>query len=345
MKQRSTLVLIGALLLLGIVAMPVSAATSGSATFSLGCDGFTGTGGSITLDRNNTGLSREAFIVSATDGVGNVIYAPVEDSFFVGGTVSWSGGDTIAWTSAPQYNPLTLRVVSRAGNGFDEQLVTQVSGSCESLPTYGALPQDVLVVEGDTLTLNGAPVFQLGDTSPQVPLNTAPPRPVNNSDITNKLSGELIVNTDNLSLRSGDGAEYTLVGIVDGGRVLVPLGHNPKFSWWYVQAGDIVGWAKADFLIARGDLTGVPLVPSQGEITQPTFFLYVTLPLSASASDTALPLCTVPGNLEYPVTGRTKDSTWIQVQTTCGSTLVKGWLPAAQGAVRNPASVSIDVVS
>lgn len=346
MKRRSTLVLIGALLALAVVALPAGAANNGSATFSLGCDGFQGTGGSITLDRNNTGTSREAFIVSATDGVGNVIYAPVEDSFFVGGTVSWAGGDIVPWTSAPQANPLTLRVVSREGNGFAEQVVGLATGSCVSLPTYSALPSNgIFVVDGDTLTLDGKFVFPLGATSPEVPLNTVPPRPLNALDIVNDLAGYLLVNTDNLSLRSGDSFKYTLVGIVDGGTVLVPLGRNAKFSWWYVQAGNIVGWAKAEFLIARGDLTDVLVVPSEGEITEARFFLYRSQALASAPLDSALPLCTIPGNLDYLITGRTKSSDWYEIQTTCDNVLVKGWIPVGQGAIRNPAAVFIDVVA
>ncbi len=342
MKRRSTLVLIVALLALGMAALPVSAGNNGNATFSLGCDGFQGTGGAITLDRNNTGTDREAFIVSATDGVGNVIYAPVEDTFFVGGSVSWAGGDIVPWTSSPQYNPLTLRVISRAGNGFDEQLITLATGACESLPGYGALPEGIFVVEGDTLVL-GDSVVPLGSTSPEVPLNTNPPRPLNDPVVVKSLAGSLIVNTDNLSLRSGDGPEYTLVGIVDGGTVLIPLGHNAKFSWWYVQAGTFLGWAKAEFLIARGDLTDVPVVESQGELTQPRFFLFLDGELSSAPLDNALPLCTIPGDQDYLVTGRTNSSDWFEIQTTCGSTLVKGWLLAEHGALRNPAATPIEV--
>jgi uncharacterized protein YgiM (DUF1202 family) len=332
-----------ALLALAAAALPVSAANDGGATFALGCDGFKGTGGSITLDRNNTGNAREAFIVSATDGVGNVIYAPIEDTFFVGGSVSWADSDLIPWTAAPQYNPLTLRVISRAGKGFAEQLISLSTGACESLPTYAALPEGVFVVDGDTFTLDGTTPLALGATSPEVPLNTTAPRPVNSTDIVDKLAGKLIVNTDNLSLRSGDGVEFTLVGIVDGGTVLIPLGHNAKFSWWYVRAGNIIGWAKAEFLIARGDLTGVPVVDSKGEITQPRFFLFTDAQLASAPSESVLPLCSIAGNLDYLITGRTKAADWYEIQTTCGNTLVKGWLPADRGAVRNPAATFIDV--
>jgi hypothetical protein len=323
MIRRSSLIILVALFVLA--ALPVSAGNNANAAFALGCDGFKGAGGSITLDRNNTGISREAFIVSATDGVGNVIFAPVEDTFFVGGSVSWAGDDLIPWTSAPHFNPLTLRVVSSAGNGFAEQLIVQATGACESLPSISALPEGVLVI-GNTLVL--------GATSPGVPLNTTAPRPETPPDVAGQLAGWLIVNTDNLSVRSGDGVEYTLVAIVDGGTVLIPLGHNAKFSWWYVQAGDIVGWAKADFLIARGDLTGVPVVTSQGEIEDQHFLLFKDIALASAPSVSALPLCTIPGGLDYFITGRSASGKWIEIQATCNDTVVQGWVPADRGAIR-----------
>src|SRR5688572_8942901 len=116
MLRRTQLVFALLLVALGVAVLPASAATGGEATFSLDCAGFTGNGGSMVLDRDNTGESREAFIVSATDGIGNIVYEPVVDRFFVGASISWTGGNKIAWTSAPKFNPITLRVVSRAGN-------------------------------------------------------------------------------------------------------------------------------------------------------------------------------------------------------------------------------------
>jgi uncharacterized protein YgiM (DUF1202 family) len=324
MLRRSSLVILVALLVLA--ALPVSAGSDGGATFALGCDGFRGTGGSITLDRNNTGTLREAFIVSATDGVGNVIYAPVEDTFFVGGSVSWADGDIVPWTVTPHYNPLTVRVVSRAGNGFAEQLITQATGACETLPTFNALPEGAFVIQGGALTL--------GATSPEVPLNTTAPRPATPADVADQLAGRLIVNTDNLSLRSGDGVEYTLVGIVDGGTVLIPLGHNAKFSWWYVQAGDIVGWAKAQFLIARGDLTAVPVVEAQGEVATQQFFLFKDADLISAPSAGALPLCSIPGGMDYFITGHSASGKWFEIQATCNDVVVQGWIPADRGAER-----------
>lgn len=347
MLRPTHLLLALLILIFGISVLPASAANDNGATFALDCDGFTGTGGDILLTRDNTGNDRESFIVSVTDGIGNIIYAPVVDQFFVGGTVSWTGGDKVLWQATPHYNPLTLRVVSRAGNNLDEQLVTLATGSCEGLPSFGATPEGVFTIDeiNDLLLGIGGGALPLGSSSPSVPLNAVPPRPVNAEEIVAQLPGWLVVNIDNLSLRSGDGPEFTLVGIVDGGTKLIPLGRNLDFSWWYVQAGDKVGWVKAEFLIARGDLTDVLVVPSNGEIAQPKLFLFSRATLAASPSARALELCSVPGNLEYLVVGRDAQINWYEIQATCDNAVIKGWVPAAQGAIRNQSGSFIPVTT
>ncbi len=347
MLRRTPILFVLFILIFSITVLPASAASDNSATFALDCDGFTGTSGDVLLTRDNTGNGRESFIVSVTDGIGNIIYAPVVDQFFVGGTVSWTGGTKVLWQATPQYNPLTLRVVSRAGNNLDEQLVTLATGSCEGLPSFGATPEGVFTIDeiNDLLLGIGGGALPLGSTSPAVPLNEVAPRPVNAEEIVDLLPGWLIVNIDNLSLRSGDGPEYTLIGIVDGGTQLIPLGRNLDFSWWYVQAGDKVGWVKAEFLIARGDLTDVLVVPSIGEVTPPKFFLFSDIALVASPSDSALELCSVAGNLDYLVVGRDAQINWYEIQATCDNAVIKGWVPAAQGAIRNPAASFIQVTT
>lgn len=323
--RRLSLFFILTVIVIGVVILPVSAGNSSSAAFSLGCDGFSGSG-EIALDRDNTGLLREAFVVVATDGIGNIIYEPVIDSFFVGGTVAWQSGNVINWTEAPQFNPLTLRVVSLEGNNFAEQTVVVATGSCDGLLNYGVLP-----------------FATSGITSPSLELNSAPPRPTNPDVITDVLPGFLVVNTDNLSLRSGDGPEFTKVGVVDGGTVLIPLGRNVDFAWWLVQVDDIVGWARAEFLVARGDLTDVPVVESEGEVAPPTIFVYSSTTLLSAPDSSALPLCGIAGNIEYLAVGRDKDVEWYEIQASCDNAVVKGWIPATEGAFRSQTGAPLPV--
>ena len=333
------------LLLMMVSVLPALAGENKGATFTLDCTGFTGTAGEIMLNRDNTGAGREAFIVSATDGAGKTIYAPVTDQFFVGGTISWVDGGRIGWTSAPEFNPLTLRIVSRAGNEQGESLILLATGECANLPHVSAMPDEFFrVEEGRLVAPNGASA-PAGTTSQTVPLNTAPPRPTNPDAVSQVLAGYLLVNTDNLSIRTGPAPSFTLVAVVDGGTELIPLGRTADFTWWYVQAGDVVGWATAEFLLARGDLRAVPVVPERGQVAPPTFITFSETVLFSGPGDQTLPFCTLPGNVEYLVVGRDARSDWFEIQATCDNAVVDGWVFNEQGALRNPAGSFIEVTT
>jgi len=347
MKLRHFMsVLIGFALALGLFGLAAAADGAGVA-FNLDCGGFSSTGHML-LTRDNTGTGRESFTVSAIDGLGNVIYAGTPDSFFVGGTVSWQDGGTYAWTRAPQYNPITLRVVSLAGNGQPAEVAAVAVGACAGLPTVTAgQGGGLLVTDGET-TFVLDPRLLNGITSPAVPLNTAPPRPVNPVGLAEALPGYAIVNTDNLSVRSGDGPQYTLVAIVDGGTPLVVLGRNDygadDQTWWYVQVGDVIGWVNGEYLYFRGDLTNVPVVPVHGELIQPRFLLIRDPALLYSAPNfNAAGICTLSGGLEYRVVGRDNDIVWYEIEADCDGATVTGWIPAYLGAIRNPAGLFIPV--
>lgn len=130
-----TLRLMALLILVVALAAPVMAlqALTGSGSGTVSCTGFTDLGSSYTADRNNTGVGNEAYYFAATDGAGNTIhyFASAVPVGFVApiGNFLWNAG-------VPQYNPITLRFVSIAGNGFQEQLVGEWSGNCAGLPTF-----------------------------------------------------------------------------------------------------------------------------------------------------------------------------------------------------------------
>jgi uncharacterized protein YgiM (DUF1202 family) len=340
------LVMIGALLLVAALATTVQAATS-SLGYQLDCSGFESTGGTLALNRDNTGAQSEAFIITAIDGGGNIIYEPDYDVFFVGTSVTFEAGAGDYWTNAPRFNPLILQVVSPAGNGLDEQVVAEFVGTCRGLPRFG--PINVL----DAFTRNAvrrltgeAFVIQAadGETSEVVELNTAPPRPINPPGLPRMMPGYAVVNTDNLNLRSGDSPRYEIVGIVDGGTELVVLGRNKDRSWWYVQVGGMRGWVNSEFLVLRGDLTGVPEVPVEGVIAQPRMYIGFTgTPVLALPQPGSPVLCGIEGNKEYAIVGRTTRSTWFEIEITCDGVEDTGWVLAEQGFLRNPANVRIPV--
>lgn len=323
--NRRLLIVITALLLLA-VALPAAAAERKGLSITLGCTNFTVTGGSLILNRDNTGAGRERFQIIVKDGSGAAIYSGPAESFYVGATVNFPANLRTNFSSPAASNPISVSVISAAGNGLPEQVVYSATGNCANLPTVEA-----------------AAVGVTGVTSPSVPVNTLPPGGENADTLIDSQAGHGIVNTSYLNLRSGDGPEYTIVGRVRGGAKLVILGRNESASWWYVKAGDVVGWVISDFIVIRGDVRSAPVVVPAGEVALPRLFLYGDATLRATASAAGAPLCTVPGNLEYEIVGRNSSLSWVRVNAKCGDSATQGWLAVELGAIRNTGQVSIPV--
>lgn len=345
--SRSAKVALLCLLLLTLVPFATVSAGGGELSFTLDCGGFTSLGSTLELDRDNTGALSEAFVISAIDGAGNTIFEPISDVFFVGGTVNWPEGDFNRWTTAPRYNPLRMQIVSPEGNGFEEQLIYELSANCPGLPRFGAINVLEVFAEQALRALTGeAFVLQPADgvTSESVELNQVPPRPINPDGLAESQPGYAIVNTDNQYLRTGDTPRYSVIAIVDGGTPLAVLGRNEDRSWWYVQVGGLRGWMSAEFLILRGDLTGIPEVPVLGDFTQPSLYVGFTgTPLYALPQLNTVTVCALPGDLFYPIVGRTDGSTWYEIEVVCDGVGTRGWIPSERGLVRNPSGLFIPI--
>lgn len=338
-------ILVGSLLFLGLRPHTLQAATQDSLSFTLSCSGFTSRGGSLTTNRDNTGRNRESIVLTATDGSGNTLYENTS-IYPLNQTISFNSGTHLRWTTRPRSNPIRFRVVSVAGNGLEEQLLYSASGSCAGLPSAG----DGVYVIGDDLSLLpltlppdaiGGRIESAGDP------NVVPPRPTNPAGVAERQQGYAIVNTDNLYLRSGDGPQYEALGILDGGTRLVVLGSNGRLTtpdrlWWYVEVGELRGWVKNEFLILRGDLRGLPVVPVTGSLIQPTVYVGLTTPLYSSRALGSGLLCEIPGGRAYTVRAvDAPEPSWYLIEAICNGEAVDGWIPAERGLLRNPAGVLI----
>lgn len=322
-------------LLLGLLQVSIAgAATRDGIRWTVSCNGFTSRGGGILLNRDNTGEGREAFVITATDGAGNVIFGPVRESSFVGAGIYIAEGVSFNWATPPAANPITVTVVSPEGNGQPEQVVYSTLGLC---PT--------LMME-TTTTIPGLNIIGVADgtTSPSVALNTDPPRPTNPQGIGQTLEGYLISNTGSLNIRSGDGPQYTIVGRIRGGTELVVLGVNERRTWWYVQVGDIRGWVNNELVINRGDLTRVPVVPVLGEIFLPRLFVFSASPIYMASNTRSGVICTIDGDLEYTIIGKNRDGTWFGIEAQCNGQMVVGWIEDERGAIRNSGDLPIPFI-
>jgi len=318
------------LALLSLPALAMGADNEGLA-LTVGCEGFTSNGGALRLTRDNTGDERETFVVSAVDGAGQVVYAPLSSSFVVGGRVSFGSGTLYRWTAAPTANPITLTISSTAGNGLSEVNVVSISGSCATLSTV----QSGVALPG----VDGALV------SPSVPLGAPVPVPMTDSVQIERLPAYAIANAEALNLRSGPSTKYTIVAVIRGGTRAAVLGRNDEGTWWLLDVNGVRGWAINDLIYLRGKgLIDVPEVNIPGEIQRPTFVTF--LPRFVYQIPNTLNIhyvCTAPKG-EYYLVGRDKANLFYQIETQCeDGRAVTAWVEAENGAVRNPAGLVFPV--
>jgi len=70
----------------------------------------------------------------------------------------------------------------------------------------------------------------------------------------------MVVNTSFLNVRTGPGAQFTVLITVVGGTELPVLGIAPDRVWYQVSTIVGMGWINGQFAIPRGDFTNVPSV-------------------------------------------------------------------------------------
>ena len=138
----------------------------------------------------------------------------------------------------------------------------------------------------------------------------------------------VIVNTSFLNIRSGPGANYTVVQTVSGGTELDVTAATPDTIWLLVQGAFGSGWVNAEFVIFRGNydaLNYIRYADAVASTTQPE--VVVSAPINVYQGigvDSGL-LGTAPGGMTLRVIGRTLDGNWMQVETSQGN----GWVLAS----------------
>lgn len=159
--------------------------------------------------------------------------------------------------------------------------------------------------------------------------------------------GYVVVGSEFLNLRTGDGTQFVSVAVLAFNTPLKVLGRNEDGSWWFVQVGNFTGWVNNDYVVVRGDLSGTPEVAVvRGVLEQPRVYIgYANNPVYFEPIYVSSEwLCNVPGNVEFPVIGRTEDNLWYQVQATCtDGRRVTAWIRTQNAVLRNFGLVEIPV--
>jgi hypothetical protein len=99
----------------------------------INCEGFCFESGlTFTFNRDNTGSGQESNGIIVTDGKGNILVSD-GGSNAVPGTTTITSPWCYTYNTAPQYNPITIKIISAAGNGYSEQIAYQTTGTCQGL--------------------------------------------------------------------------------------------------------------------------------------------------------------------------------------------------------------------
>ncbi|MBN1965185.1 MAG: SH3 domain-containing protein [Anaerolineae bacterium] len=175
-------------------------------------------------------------------------------------------------------------------------------------------------------------------TAPAGATNGAPASSTTGGTVAQPVTPQLntpyiIINTSYLNVRSGPGAQYTVVATVSGGTRLDIIGSTPDTLWFQVVGDFGTGWVDSEFVIFRGEFGLVRIIRYQDVAgTVQTAEAIVSAPINVyrgAGVATGL-LGTASAGLILPITGRTADGAWLRVQTDIGP----GWVLYSTVTVR-----------
>ncbi|MDX1993921.1 MAG: SH3 domain-containing protein [bacterium] len=133
----------------------------------------------------------------------------------------------------------------------------------------------------------------------------------------------VVVNTGFLNIRSGPGAQYTILATVAGGTELPVIGVYSDEVWYLVEGRFGRGWVNIDFVLFRGDGSTLPIIrDATGFISAPVAVVSTSLVLYAAPNVSLGTVGSVTGPLDLPIVARSADGLWVQVRTSIGF----GWL-------------------
>ena len=149
-----------------------------------------------------------------------------------------------------------------------------------------------------------------------------------------------IVNTGNLNIRSGPGAQFSTITTVPGGTQLSTIAIASDDVWYLVAGAFGQGWINKEFALFRGNLNGLPIIPwdvaaSQASIQSPIAVVSAPLVLYGAPGTQYAQVGTLFGPVEVNVVARTADFNWVQLSTSFGY----GWAPASLIVLRGDAAL------
>lgn len=231
---------------------------------------------------------------------------------------------TIGMTDSPNGSGLNMSVLTEGREAFlidiskDGKFVRIELGD----GTKGWVPFDAVVARTGTPTDNIDPSI-LASAAPPVTVNGVAPVTVG-LDVPH-----VVVNTGFLNIRSGPGAQFSIVATVPGGSELPVIGVAEDRVWFLVDSPLGQGWVNNEFTVFRGSIDVVPIIHEaaiQGVGTTPVARIAGSVTLYAAPGVNFGAIGTLNGPIDAPIVAITRDSLWVQLNTSLGF----GWALASQ---------------
>lgn len=190
----------------------------------------------------------------------------------------------------------------------------------------GWVPSTVVAVRGDVFSeycrsggtdaATASTTTTAGSTTGTTTTNTQP-----------RFAGpRAVINTGFLNLRSGPGAQYSVVTTLAGGTEVPLVGVAPDGVWYLVQGTFGQAWLNSEFVLFRGDGSRLPIIRdfSGSVFSAPVAVITNAVTLYASPNLGGNVIGAISGPAQANVVARTSDSTWVQISTSIGF----GWVQA-----------------
>lgn len=146
----------------------------------------------------------------------------------------------------------------------------------------------------------------------------------------------VVVNTSFLNIRSGPGAQYTVLFTARGASEYPVLGIASDGVWFLIQTPFGQGWVNNEFVLFRGSIEVVPIIENaSGVIATPVVVVGSSAQLYAAPGVNFGVLGTIAGPVEAPIVARTPEFDWVQINTSAGF----GWVLTSDVTVRGDVSL------
>lgn len=241
---------------------------------------------------------------------------------------------TVSLTDAPGGSGLNLPILSPGQEAFLVNISRDSKFVQIELPDglRGWVPFESVQGRGGTPT-DLIDLTQIPRTASSADVNLSAPGVVSpGAPQTPRLDvPRVVINTGFLNVRSGPGAQFSIVATIPGGTELPVVGIASDRVWYLVQGPFGQGWVNSEFTLFRGNINSVPIIRNAtGTLAAPVAVVAGSVQVYAAPGTNFGVIGTLNGPLEAPIVARTFDSVWVQLNTSLGF----GWVLASQVILR-----------